>query len=142
MPNDKDTHPGSTPGPAPNSEGGLLRNLILLTLPLLSFQRDILPTIRTSLETHKDEHIKAIGNLLSLELHALMMTLDPARKLRGRSDDNLERLLKTELTQLLEKMAGGLITVVELQEKILPPLIDTLKKAKSREPANTPEEDK
>ena len=93
MPNDKDTHPG----PAPNSEGGLLRNLILLTLPLLSFQRDILSTIRTSLETHKDEHIKAIGNFLSFELHALMMTLDPARKLRGRSDDNLERELKIKL---------------------------------------------
>jgi hypothetical protein len=137
MPNDKDTPRGPAPGPAPNSEGGLLMNLILLTLPLLSFQRDILPTIRTSLETHKDEHIRAIGNFLSFELHALMMTLDPARKLRGRFADDLEKELTTKLTQILEKGAGGLLTVVEIQEKILPPLIETLKNVKDRKPGNT-----
>jgi hypothetical protein len=133
MPKDKDTHPR----PPQNSEGGLLRHLILLTLPLLSFQRDILQTVRTSLETHKDEHIRAIGNLLSFELHALMMILDPARKLRGRSDDKLERQLKDELTQILEKLADGLVTVVEIQEKILPHLIDTLKGIKNGKHTNT-----
>jgi hypothetical protein len=133
MPTDKDSHRG----PAPNGEGSLLRNLILLTLPLLSFQRDILPTIRTSLQTYKDEHIRAMGNFLSFELHALMMTLDPAQKLRGRLDENLESELKTRLTQLLEKAAGGLITVVEIHEKILPPLIETLKEIKNRKPTAT-----
>jgi len=82
MPNDKDTRSG----PAQHREGGLLGNLILLALPLLSFQRDILHTIKTSLETHKDEHIKALANLLAFELHVLMMILDPARKLKGRAD--------------------------------------------------------
>ncbi len=117
MPNDKDTRSGS----AQNSEAGLLRNLILLALPLLSFQRDILATIRTSLQTHKDEHIRALGNFLSFELLALMMTLDPARKLRGRSHDNLEKE-KAELAKILDKLADGVITVVQIQEQILPVL--------------------
>jgi hypothetical protein len=133
MPKDKDTHPR----PPQNSEGGLLRHLILLTLPLLSFQRDILQTVRTSLETHKDEHIRAIGNFLSFELHALMMILDPARKLRGRSDDKLERQLKDELTQILEKLADGLVTVVQIQEQILPHLIETLKGIKNGKHTST-----
>lgn len=132
MPNDKDTRPG----PAQNSEGGLLKQLILLTLPLLSFQRDILPTIRTSLETHKDEHIRAIGNFLSFELHALMMILDPGRKLRGRFDEDLETQLKDELTKILEKLANGLITVVQIQEQILPQLIETLKQTKNGKHTN------
>ena len=133
MPNDNNAHPG----PAQNSEGGLLRNLILLALPLLSFQRDILPTIRRSFETHKDEHIRAIGNLLSFELHALLMILDPARKLRGRLDDNLETQLKAELTQILEKLADGLVTVVQIQEQILPHLIETLKGIKNGKHTST-----
>jgi hypothetical protein len=133
MPNDNDARLG----PAQNSEGGLLRNLILLALPLLSFQRDILPTIRTSFQTHKDEHIRAIGNLLSFELHALMMILDPARKLRGRLDDNLETQLKAELTQILDKLADGLVTVVQIQEQILPHLIETLKGIKNGKHTST-----
>jgi hypothetical protein len=132
MPNDKDTRSG----PAQNSEGGLLRNLILLALPLLSFQRDILATIRTSLQTHKDEHIRALGNFLSFELLALMMTLDPARKLRGRSHDNLEKE-KAELAKILDKLADGVITVVQIQEQILPHVIDILQGIKNGKDPNT-----
>jgi hypothetical protein len=133
MPKDKDTHPR----PPQHSEGGLLRNLILLALPLLSFQRDILQTIKTSLETHQDEHIRALANLLSFELHALMMILDPARKLRGRVDDDLERELKHELTQILKKLTEGVIDVVEIQEKIIPHLIEILKEMKNGKHTNT-----
>ena len=133
MPNDK----GTAPHPPLNSEGGLFKNLILLALPLLCFQRDILPTIRASFEAHKDEHIKAIGKFLSSELHAVMMILDPARKLRGRVDDNLEAQLKDELTKILEKLHDGLVTVVQIQEQILPQLIETLKGMKNGKDTNT-----
>jgi hypothetical protein len=133
MPNDKD----AAPHPRQNSEGGLFKNLILLALPLLCFQRDILPTIRTSFEAHKDEHIKAIGNFLSSELHALMMILDPARKLRGRVEDNLETQLKDELTKILEKLTDGLVTVIQIQEQILPQLIEALKGIKNGKLTNT-----
>jgi hypothetical protein len=133
MPTNQDTRSG----PAQNSEGGLLRHLILLTLPLLSFQRDILATVKTSLERHKEEHIRAVGNLLSFELHALLMILDPARKLRGRLDDSLESKLQAELTQILQKLADGVITVVDIQEKFLPQLIETLKGIKNEKHSDT-----
>lgn len=115
-------------------EGGLVHGLITLALPLLSFQRDVIHSVKTSLETHKNEHINAVGKLLSLELHAMMMLLDPTRKLRGRFDDGLEEDLNKELTKILENLASGLITIVEVQDKILPRLIDALKEAKNGAP--------
>jgi hypothetical protein len=118
------------PRRAPHEEGGLLKSLVMLALPVLSFHRDILPTIKTSLETHKDEHIKAIGKFLSFELHALMMVLDPARKLRGDTNEDIEKKLTGELTQVLEKLANGMVSVVQIQQDALPPLIDALKKIK------------
>ena len=122
------------PRRAPQEEGGLLKSLVTLALPLLSFHRDILPTIKTSLEVHKDEHIKAIGKLMSFELHALMMILDPARKLRGDINEDLEKKLTVELTQVLEKLANGMVSVVKIQQDVLPPLIDALKKIKDEKP--------
>ena len=132
MPNDKDSY-------LRRAQGRILKNLILSMLPLLSFQRSMLPIIRTSLQRDKDGYIKAIGNFMSLELHALMMILDPARKLRGRVYDNLERDLTAELTQILEKFAAGLVSVVEIQEMILSRLIDTLQETKNGKHNSTSE---
>jgi len=109
----------------------MLNNLILSMLPLLSFQRNTLPIIRTSLQRDKDDYIKVIGNFVSLELHTLMMIFDPAHKLRGRLYDNLETDLTAELTQILEKCAASLVSIVEVQEMILSRLIDTLQETKN-----------
>lgn len=130
MPNDKS-------GYLARAQGRILTNLILSMLPLLSFQRNTLPIIRTSLQRDKDDYIKAIGNFVSLELHALMMILDPAHKLRGRLYDNLERDLTAELTQILEKCAASLVSFVEIQEMILSRLIDTLQETKNGKYDNT-----
>jgi hypothetical protein len=124
----------SARGQAQNGEGGIVKGLILLALPLLSFQRDVLQTVRTSLEANKDKHVKAVSKLLSLELHALMMLLDPTRKLRARFDEKLEKELNEELTKILEQLSNGLVTIVDVQEKILPHLIDVLKEAKNGKP--------
>lgn len=126
MPKDKDNHSGH----AQNGKG-MLTNLILLTLPLLAFQRDILPKIRTGLERDKEDYIKATEKFVSFQLHAVMMTLDPAQKLRSHFDDTLERELKAELTTILEKLAAGLIALVEIQEIILPRVIEILQKIRT-----------
>jgi hypothetical protein len=70
MPNDKDNNSGH----AQNGERGIFGSLILLTLPWLSLQRDILGVIKKGLEEHKKEDIyfKPIQHLVH-ELHALMM---------------------------------------------------------------------
>ena len=130
MLNDKPSHPQ-------NGEGGILTNFIRLALPLLCFQRAILPKIRTNLQSDKDDYIKALGNLVSFELHAVMMALDPAGKLRARFDDKLESELKNELTQILDKLATGLVSFVQMQEEILPRLINILNEIKNGKRANT-----
>lgn len=155
MPNEKDGHPGraqdgkarilknliSSTVPLLSSERNRMsRNLILSMLPLLSFQRNMLPIFRTALQRDKDDYIKAINNFVSLELHALMMIFDPARKLRGGLYDNLEKDLSAGLTRMLENSAASQITFVEFQEMMLSHLIDTLKeKTKSEKRGNTTE---
>src|SRR5262249_53261222 len=142
MPNDKDSrqersHDGkarilkdliSSAGPLLSSQRNRMsRNLILSILPFLSFQRNMLPIFRTSLQRDKDDYIKAIDNFVSLELHALMMILDPARKLRTGLFDNLEKDLAAGFTKILETSAASQVTLVEVQETILSHLIDILK---------------
>jgi hypothetical protein len=119
-------------GTQPNGEGSQLTNLIQLVLPILVLQRSIVLTIGKSLGTNKDEHVKVIANFVALVLHTLMMTLDPTGKLRGGLDDKLEEQLKARLTQLLEKAADGLITVLDLQEQIHSAVISVLNLAKDR----------
>jgi len=63
-----------------------------------------------------------------------MMILDPARKLRGDINEDLEKKLTVELTQVLEKLANGMVSVVKIQQDVLPPLIDALKKIKDEKP--------
>src|SRR5262249_37850588 len=61
----------------------VLKTLLLPMLPLLSLQRNTLPIIRAGLQRDKDDYIKTIDKFALLEIHALMMLLDPSRKLRG-----------------------------------------------------------
>jgi hypothetical protein len=59
MPHDKH----SSVGHAQNSEGRGLRNFILLTLPWLSFQREILAIMKKGIEDAS--HVRPIENLTS-----------------------------------------------------------------------------
>jgi hypothetical protein len=155
MPNDKDSRQGrsqdgkarilknliSSAGPLLSSQRNRMsRNLILSILPFLSFQRNMLPIFRTSLQRDKDDYIKAIDNFVSLELHALMMIFDPARKLRRGLYDNLEKDLAAGFTKILETSAASQVTLVEVQETILSHLIDILKnQTKSEKHSNSSE---
>jgi hypothetical protein len=136
MPHDQDSqagrvHDGSAAGVLGAVPKRMLQVLILPMLPLLSLQRNTLPIIRTSLQRDKDDYIRTIDKFVSLELHALLMVLDPARKLRSRFNENLEQDLAAEFTKVLEKLAAGLINMVEVQEMILSRLIDVLKESKN-----------
>jgi hypothetical protein len=129
MPNNAESKAGYTR----DGEGGIAKNLISLTLPLLSLHWALLPTVKSSFERNKDDYIKAIGNFAWFQMHALGMTLDPARKLRSRFEDDLEDKLRTEITQMLEVSAARVITSVEILEVILPRLIKRLNDIKNEE---------
>jgi hypothetical protein len=63
MPKDKDNNSGH----AQNGEGRMLRNFILLTLPWLSLQRDILAIVKKGIEDVS--YVKPVQKLTLLELH-------------------------------------------------------------------------
>jgi hypothetical protein len=127
------TQADSKAGHTQDGEGGFSKHFISLTLPLLSLHWALLPTIKSSFERNKDDYIKAIGNFVWFQMHALGMTLDPTRKLRSHLDDDLENKLRTELTQMLDLWAARVVTLVEIQEVILPRLVKRLNDIKNEE---------
>ena len=113
MPNDKDSgrdHPQ-------NGEGRVLRNFILLTLPWLSFQRDMLAIMKRGIEDAS--HVRPIENLTSRELQALMMILDPSGKWRNLLDRDLQEKIKETYTKNFPKLVSGSILLIEAQEAVL-----------------------
>jgi hypothetical protein len=131
MPNDADSKAGHTQ----NGEGGFSNHFISLTLPLLSLHSALLPIVKSSFEGNKDEYIKAIGNFVWFQMLALGMTLDPTRKLRSHLDDDLENKLRTELTKVLDLWAARVVTLVEIEQVILPRLIKRLNDIKNKKRA-------
>ena len=98
MPNDKD----SSLDHAQNGEGRVLRNFILLTLPWLSFQRDMLAIMKKGIEDAS--HVRPIENLTSRELQALMMILDPSGKWRSLLDRDLAKKNRRDIHKNLSKI--------------------------------------
>jgi hypothetical protein len=84
------------------------------------------------MEEHKKEDIyfKPIQHLVH-ELHALMMVFDRSRKLRSHFDDDLEKKLVDEFTQLFKKVVAGSVNFIEVQEIILARISDVLCKLKN-----------
>jgi len=136
MSNNKDRDGGR----AQTSEGGMLRATILLTLPFLSFQRDILQLLKTSLERRpKDEGGNApeTNSLLDLmqkltarELQALMMVLDPSHTWRRGLDEDFQRKLADDISEISQKVAAGAVNIIEAQSKTLDRVLELLRKIK------------
>lgn len=122
MPNDKD----SGLDHAQNGEGRVLRNFILLTLPWLSFQREMLAIMKKGIEDAS--HVRPIENLTSRELQALMMILDPSGKWRSLLDRDLEKKIEETYTKTFPKLASSSIHFIEAQEALLASISDLLNK--------------
>jgi len=132
MPNDKDNNSGHVQ----NGAERMLTNFILLTLPWLALQLETLAIIKKGIEKDKEDkndsiYIKPIQHLVERELHAVMMILDPQRKLRNLFDADLEKKLVDEFIEIFEKLPSGLVNFIEVQEIILNRTVDILKKIKN-----------
>jgi len=120
MQNDKDSNPDHVQS--------ILRSFSLLALPWLSFQRDMLAIVKKGIED--TSHVKPVQKLTLLELHALMMILDPSRKWRSPFDADLEKRVEDTYKETFPKLVSGSIQFIEAQEAILKRLSDALNTVK------------
>lgn len=109
---------------AQNFKDSILRNFTLLALPWVSFQRDVLAIMKKGIED--TSHVKPVQKLTLLELHALMMVLDPSRTWRSPFDADFEKRIEETYNEIFPKLLAGSIHFVEAQEKILEHMSDAL----------------
>lgn len=124
MPKDQKAHSGG----AQSREGRALRSVILLALPLFSFQRAVLGLVKTGIE--KAILVKPVQNLLLSEIQAAMMILDPERKLRNRFGVDLENKINDLADETARKVIAGSLQLVEAQQGVADRIIDVLKALK------------
>ena len=124
MPNDQRNrrdHPDT-------GDGRALRNFILLTLPWLSFQRDILAIMKKGIEDAS--HVRPIQNLTLRELQAMMMILDPTGKWRKLIDQDLQEKIRETYLKTSTKLVSGMLHSIEAQEAVLGSISELFDKAR------------
>jgi hypothetical protein len=117
-------------GGAEKQEGSVLRSVILLTLPLFSFQRNVLELVKTGLKN--TTVVRPVQNLLLSEIQAALMILDPERKLRNRLGIDLENKIKELAEETASKVISGSVQLVDAQQAVADRVIDVLKTLKDR----------
>jgi hypothetical protein len=95
----------------------VLRNFILLTLPWLSFQRDMLTIMKKGIEDAS--HVRPFENLLLLELQALMMIFDPSGKGRSHIGSDLQAKIEETYKQIFPQLVSISILSIEAREAAL-----------------------
>jgi hypothetical protein len=106
----------------------LLKNSILLALPWLSLQRDMLAIGRRGIQDYS--HIRPLQNFTLREMQALMMVLDPSGTWRN-SFSGLETRLQKAPTESISKLMSGLSDLMESQETMLNSMIEGLNSLKN-----------
>jgi hypothetical protein len=117
----------------PRISESLLRGFTLLTLPLLSFQSQVLEIVKTSIKDAS--RVKPAENLVLLELQALMMILDRSHKLRNLIDPDFEKRLEKACKEIFPKLTSASIGLIEAQETILKGIFEALQKLQQGEKA-------
>ena len=117
-----------------NPESRALRNFILLALPWLSFQREILAMMKKGIENAS--YVRPIENLTSRELQALMMIFDPSGKWRNLSDRDLEKKITDTYAETFPKLVSGSYAIIEAQDAILACMSDLLEKLRKDNQSN------
>jgi hypothetical protein len=122
MPDDEDSNRDR-----PQPDGGrTLKNFILLTLPWLSFQRDMLTIMKKGIEDAS--HVRPFENFMLLEIQALMMILDPSGKWRNHIGSHAQGKIEEKYKQCFAKLVSVSIRSIEGQEAALASLSELLDK--------------
>src|SRR5262249_24417793 len=118
----------------PRISESLLRGVILLTLPVLSFQSQVLEIVKASIKDAS--RVKPAENLALLELQALMMILDRSHSLRNLIDRDFEKRLENACKEIFPKLASASIELIETQETIVKGITEALQKLKPGDKAS------
>ena len=84
--------------------------------------------------------LRPVQNMLLSEIQALMIILDPDRKLRGQLDVDFETRTKELLDEITDKTTSGSLRLVEAQQAVADRLIDLLKTLKDAQKRKRAEE--
>lgn len=117
-----------------NPEKRVLRNFILLALPWLSFQREILAIVKKGIEDAS--HFRPVEHLTSRELQALTMIFDPSGKWRSLSGYDLEKKIAETYGEIYPKLVSGSFAFIEAQDAVLASVSDLLEKIRKNNPQN------
>ena len=119
-----------SPDHAKKSHDGILNAVALLALPWLKFQDKMLEFMKAGIKNA--DTIKPFKELAQHELHALMMILDPERKLRNSAGTDLEKKLEDIYNDTVAKIASGSIGFIEGQQKFIAALIEAANKGRTQ----------
>src|SRR5262245_9042637 len=101
-----------------------LRNFILLTLPWLSYQREMLEIAKSNITD--PSRARSTENFTLRELQALMMILDPSGTRRNLLDEDFKKRLEVAFKEFFPKLTSARVQLIEAQEEILTVMFDTL----------------
>lgn len=113
----------------------VLRGTILLALPWVSLQQQMLEILRNSISDAAN--VKPIQNFTAHELHALAMILDPSGRLRNLLGADFESRMQSLIRELFPKLTSASISAIQAQEGILKEFQAALEKLKDAEGAKT-----
>ena len=112
----------------PHISEDVLRNLTLLTLPWLSFQRDMLGIVREGIQGVGP--VRPTEKFMLHELQALMMILDRSHTLRSLVSEDFEKRVEGACKEILPKLASASCQFLEAQELLLTNVISALDKVR------------
>lgn len=106
-----------------------LRNFILLTLPLLSLQRDMLKAVKDGIEGASSG--RPTEKFTLSELQALMMIVDRSRALRNLIDEDFETSVEDACKEIFPRLASASVQFIEAQDIVLASIYDALNKLRT-----------
>jgi hypothetical protein len=116
--------PNNSKPDQPQSYEDTLRNFILLTLPWLSFQREMLEIAKNNITD--PSHVKSTENFTLRQLQALMMILDRSGTRRSLFDQDFEKRVEDAYKEIFPKLTSASVQFIEAQEAILATMFDAL----------------
>ena len=123
----------------PQIDEDTFRSLILLTLPWLSFQRDVLEIAKKYVTDASN--VKPTENFALRQFQALMMILDRSRTLRNSLDSDFEKKVEDAYKEILPKVSSASVQLIEAQEAMLATVFDALNALRKADKANTRSKD-